>query len=70
MMNNMKTKIILLLIFISYLINNALAQDIEVKKFGSMEKDYRAALNPRKNINGAVCGLSKVLLNEPRIGIR
>ena len=41
------------------------AQDIEVKKFESMEKDQTAALSPRKDINGVVCGLVKVLLKEP-----
>ena len=41
------------------------AQDIEVKKFEPMEKDQTAALSPRKDINGTVCGMVKVLLNEP-----
>ena len=36
------------------------AQDIEVKKFELMAKDQTAALSPRKDINGAVCGLVKV----------
>ena len=36
------------------------AQDIEVKKFEPMAKDQTAALSPRKDINGTVCGLVKV----------
>ena len=42
----------------------AFAQDIEVKKFEPMEKDQTAALSPRKDINGSVCGLVKVQLKE------
>ena len=41
------------------------AQDIEVKKFEPIEKDQTAALSPRKDINGTVCGLVKVALKEP-----
>lgn len=41
------------------------AQDIEVKKFEPLEKDQTAALSPRKDINGTVCGLVKVALKEP-----
>lgn len=41
------------------------AQDIEVKKFEPMLKDQTAALSPRKDINGTVCGLIKVQLKEP-----
>lgn len=41
------------------------AQDIEVKKFEPMVKDQTAALSPRKDINGTVCGLVKVALKEP-----
>ena len=41
------------------------AQDIEVKKFEPMVKDQTAALSPRKDINGVICGLVKVLLKEP-----
>lgn len=41
------------------------AQDIEVKKFEPMVKDQTAALSPRKDINGMVCGLVKVALKEP-----
>jgi hypothetical protein len=41
------------------------AQDIEVKKFELMEKDQTAALSPRKDINGTVCGLVKVAMKEP-----
>ena len=41
------------------------AQDIEVKKFELMAKDQTAALSPRKDINGTVCGLVKVQLKEP-----
>ena len=40
------------------------AQDIEVKKFETMEKDQTALLNPRKDINGITCGLVKVNLKE------
>ena len=40
------------------------AQDIEVKKFEPMVKDQTALLNPRKDINGTVCGLVKVQLKE------
>ena len=42
-----------------------IAQDIEVKKFEPMVKDQTAALSPRKDINGTVCGLVKVALKEP-----
>ena len=41
------------------------AQDIEVKKFEPMLKDQTATLSPRKDINGTVCGLVKVALEEP-----
>ena len=41
------------------------AQDIEVQKFEPIEKDQTAALSPRKDINGTVCGLVKVALKEP-----
>ena len=41
------------------------AQDIEVKKFEAIEKDQTATLNPRKDINGVMCGLVKVQLKEP-----
>ena len=41
------------------------AQDIEVKKFEPMTKDQTATVNPRKDINGTVCGLVKVALKEP-----
>ena len=61
----MKAKLVLLLIMSIYGLV-CMAQDIEVKKFGPMEKDQTAALNPRKDINGMVCGLVKVLLKEPR----
>ena len=37
------------------------AQDIEVKKFESLEKDQMAALSPRKDVNGNDCAL--VLVN-------
>ena len=40
------------------------AQDIEVKKFESLEKDQTATLSPRKDINGVTCGLVKVALKE------
>ena len=40
------------------------SQDIEVKKFEPMAKDQTAALSPRKDINGTVCGLVKVALKE------
>lgn len=40
------------------------AQDIEVKKFEPMAKDQTAALSPRKDINGTMCGLVKVRLKE------
>lgn len=42
-----------------------LAQDIEVKKFEPVAKDQTAALSPRKDINGNVCGLVRVALKEP-----
>ena len=35
------------------------------KKFEPIEKDQTAALSPRKDINGTVCGLVKVALKEP-----
>ena len=60
----MKIRILLaILCFIN--IGNISAQDIEVKKFEPLEKDQTAALSPRKDINGVVCGLVKVLLKEP-----
>ena len=40
------------------------AQDIEVKKFEPNVKDQTAAMSPRKDINGTVCGLVKVQLKE------
>ena len=40
------------------------AQDIEVKKFGLLEKDQTAVTSPRKDINGNACGLVKVALKE------
>lgn len=40
------------------------AQDIEVKKFGPLEKDQTAVTSPRKDINGNTCGLVKVALKE------
>lgn len=40
------------------------AQDIEVKKFGPLEKDQTAMTSPRKDINGTTCGLVKVALKE------
>ena len=40
------------------------AQDIEVKKFESLEKDQTAVTSPRKDINGNTCGLVKVALKE------
>ena len=42
----------------------AYVQDIEVKKFEPMVKDQKAALSPRKDINGTVYGLVKVQLKE------
>ena len=54
-----------LLITITLCVNSISAQDIEVKKFEPMVKDQTAALNPRKDINGIVCGLVKVQLKEP-----
>ena len=41
------------------------AQDIEVKKFNLLEKDYTATLSARRDLNGNTCGLVKVLLKEP-----
>ena len=58
-------KKILILSFFVGLSGVAYAQDIEVKKFEPLEKDQTATLNPRKDINGTVCGLVKVLLKEP-----
>jgi len=49
----------LLLILLSFT-HNISAQDIEVKKFEPMVKDQTAALSPRKDINGAGCGLMEV----------
>ena len=40
------------------------AQDIEVKKFEPMVKDQTATLSPRKDINGNMCGLVKVVFRE------
>jgi hypothetical protein len=41
-----------------------IAQDIEVKKFGPLEKDQTAVTSARKDINGNTCGLVKVALKE------
>jgi hypothetical protein len=43
---------------------SVIAQDIEVKKFGPLEKDQTAVTSPRKDINGNACGLVKVALKE------
>ena len=43
-----------------FITGTAFSQDIEVKKFEPMAKDQTAALSPRKDINGTVCGLVKV----------
>ncbi len=56
-------KIVLLLVVLN--VCSSFAQDIEVKKFESLEKDQTAALSPRKDINGVTCGLVKVALKEP-----
>ena len=58
----MKTVILLISFLLSF--SYSFAQDIEVKKFEPMEKDQTAALSPRKDINGTVCGLVKVQLKE------
>ena len=58
----MVLRFFLLLLFIPI---RLLAQDIEMKKFEPMVKDQTAALSPRKDINGTVCGLVKVALKEP-----
>ena len=58
-------KKLLILLFFVGLSGLTYAQDIEVKKFEPMVKDQTALLNPRKDINGTVCGLVKVLLKEP-----
>ena len=57
----MKAIVSLILFFYSFW---AYAQDIEVKKFGSNEKNQTTALSPRKYINGMACGLVKVALKE------
>lgn len=58
----MKNKLLLVLIlFIPFWVY---AQDIEVKKFEQLEKDQTAALSPRKDINGVMCGLVKVQLKD------
>ena len=53
----MKNFIIIVIMVFSY---SASAQDIEVKEFEPMMKGHTAALSPRKDINGTVCGLMKV----------
>ena len=58
-------KIFLVALFASLVPIFGSAQDIEVKKFEPMAKDQTAALSPRKDINGTVCGLVKVALKEP-----
>jgi hypothetical protein len=58
-------KWLIISLFILYCSNNLWGQDIEVKKFEPMAKDQTAALSPRKDINGTVCGLVKVALKEP-----
>lgn len=40
------------------------AQDIEVKKLELLAKDQTAVTSPRKDINGTLCGLVKVLVKE------
>ena len=57
-------KVILSLLLLGGSISS-FSQDIEVKKFEPMAKDQTAALSPRKDINGTVCGLVKVALKEP-----
>lgn len=52
--------LLLLLLFIFVGSSTLFAQDIEVKKFGPLEKDQTSTLNPKKDINGIVCGLVKV----------
>lgn len=59
----MKLRLIVIFYFFTILIL-VHAQDIEVKKFEPMAKDQTATLSPRKDINGTVCGLVKVLLKE------
>jgi hypothetical protein len=46
------------------LMTSLFAQDIEVKKFGPLEKDQTAVTSPRKDINGNTCGVVKVALKE------
>ena len=46
------------------------AQDIEVKKFEPLEKDQTAALSPRKDINGTLCGLVRVLVKEKALSFQ
>ena len=58
----MKCKLLLLLLLFPLCL---FAQDIEVKKFELLAKDQTATLNPRKDINGVMCGLVKVQLKEP-----
>lgn len=40
------------------------AQDIEVKKFKLLENDRTALMHPRKDINGELCGLVKIVQKE------
>lgn len=54
-----------ILITISLLFTRvAFSQDIEVKKFELLTKEQTAVTNPRKDINGTLCGLVKVLIKE------
>ena len=59
----MKKQLLLLLFFAGF--GSLQAQDIEVKKFEPVAKDQTATLSPRKDVNGTVCGLVKVVLKEP-----
>ena len=59
------TRIIFIGLLSLFVAGVTFAQDIEVKKFEPLEKDQTAALSPRKDINGVICGLVKVALKEP-----
>ena len=56
-----RKRLVLAFLLIALCIN---AQDIEVKKFGPLDKDKTAVTSHRKDINGTACGLVMLALKE------
>ena len=57
-------KLFVRFLFVILFANITSAQDLEVKKYGPLEKDQTAVTSPRKDINGYASGLVKVPLKE------